>query len=330
MKDLVALEQKAHRDFSNVTACQTVEFVEKFEKDWKVIVKRAFPNSAWPGDVEPMPTIHRTLGFMFKILGYVNSLEFMLKGTLYHRNATGPTWILDMWEMVRWMIEICYVPDGHEMWKTKKFVKKTELRDVARGYLMTICMDAIIAFGLNTRFARALFKVADNILEYPGDPSPSSQEFSQRFETSQTTLLKWANMNVEDGMGRVQLPCAEDIMQMTEQMAVLVEEDELKDLKSAGIIDTAATGDDLQAGKKTELEEARKNLEAIDASKKKIEAIEALEKEKAKEIAKRYETEDALEAAEAAKADKMTLDMEALELGETTEKAPEKTETEAK
>lgn len=201
--------------FNNYTA-RNIKAVLDYQNKVLDIEKEVYHGGNWPAHMEPMPTALRTLGCMFRDLNYVVGLEFVLKGTLYTRQHSGPSWVLDLMAIVKYMMFIAQSNDGDDFKWTgaghpDALGGRATLRDVARGYMAMVCVDGKFTFGLDTKYVRALYKMAGDILERRGDPAIDTDEFRQRFEEAQERLLAWAKMKAGRGL---ELPSREVILQL--------------------------------------------------------------------------------------------------------------------
>lgn len=181
---------------------------------WEIL-KRGFPGGQWPSHIEPLPTIYRSLGGMYRDLHYVIGLEFVLKGTLYIRDHTGPSWVRDMLHLTKFILYIAQANEGDIKWaaatKNAELLDHETMRDVARGYVSIVCVDGKFAFGIDAKFVQALHKWAADIIDYPGEPEVCIEAFRTRFRDSQERLLVWACMNPDDGL---KLPSSERIAEL--------------------------------------------------------------------------------------------------------------------
>ncbi|ROV99523.1 hypothetical protein VMCG_06318 [Cytospora schulzeri] len=201
--------------FNNYTA-RNIKAVLEYQNKLLDIEKEVYHGGNWPSHMEPMPTALRTLGCMFRDLNYVVGLEFILKGTLYNRHHSGPSWVLDLMAVVKYMIFIAQSNDGDDFKWTgaghpEVLGGRATLRDVARGYMAIVCVDSKFTFGLDTKYVRALYKMAGDIIDRRGDPTIETDEFGQRFEESQERLMAWGKLKAGRGL---ELPSREVIVEL--------------------------------------------------------------------------------------------------------------------
>ena len=198
------LQYKYDKAFSNWTA-RNIRAVMEYQNKLLDIEKDAYRGGNWPSHMEPMPSALRTLGCMYQDLKYVVGLEFTLKGTLYTRNHSGSSWVLNLIDLVKYMIYIAQLNDDDDFkWTGATHPDvlggRTTLRDVARGYMAIACVDAKFTYGMDTKYVVALYKMAGDIIERPGDAYIDTDGFRQRFEEAQKQLLAWANTEAGRGL----------------------------------------------------------------------------------------------------------------------------------
>lgn len=201
--------------FNNWTA-RNIRAVLEYQNKILDIEKEVYHGGNWPSHIEPMPTTLRTLGFMFRDLNCVVGLEFILKGTLYNRHHSGPSWVLDLMGIVKYMMFIAQSNDDDDIKWTgagspEELGGRATLRDVARGYMTMACVDGKFTFGLDTKYIQALYKMAGDVMERRADPNIETDEFRQRFEEAQERLMAWAKMKAGRGL---ELPSREMIVKL--------------------------------------------------------------------------------------------------------------------
>lgn len=201
--------------FENYTA-RNIRAVLEYQNKLLDIEKKVYHGGNWPSHMEPMPTALRTLGCMFRDLGCVVGLEFILKGTLYTRHHSGPSWVLDLMCAVKYMILIAQSDDDDDLKWTGAghpgvLGGRATLRDVARGYMARVCVDGKFTFGLDAKYVQALYKMAGDIIQRRGDPDIETDEFRLRFEKAQERLMAWAKMKASRGL---ELPSRQMIMEL--------------------------------------------------------------------------------------------------------------------
>ncbi|KAF3767117.1 SET domain-containing protein [Cryphonectria parasitica EP155] len=215
--DLLKLGEDAERAFSR---SHTVKSCISFQDQIGNIIEKSFPGGHWPHHIEPLPSIYRTLGSMYRDMHYVVGLEFVLKGTIYVRDHSGPGWTNDVVNLVKFMFFVAQAADNEMKWvgavKNSELLERSTMRDVARAYLSIACLDGKHTFGMESKFVRALYKWAGDSIDYPGDLGIHTEGFRERFKDSQERLLTWAGMKAECGL---RLPSNEQIAELRQDIA---------------------------------------------------------------------------------------------------------------
>lgn len=190
--------EKAFRSARVVKACIG------FQSQIGDIVERGYPNGNWPNHIEPLPTTYLTLGGMYRDMHYMLGLEFILKGTLYLRERTGPTWVQNLEGLVKFMFFLAQAKDDDIKWtaavRNKELLQRITMRDLARGYLSLACVDSKSTFGLDSKYARAMHDFAGHSIDCLLDPKIDTEEYRERFKDSQARALKWANVKADQGL----------------------------------------------------------------------------------------------------------------------------------
>lgn len=210
--DLQKLWEGADEVFGSrrvVQAC--ISFQDQIGK----IIEQGYPNGKWPHHIEPLPTTYRILGAMYRDLHYALGLEFILKGALYLRVRSGPSWSMNLRDVVKFMFYLAQAPDDEIKWtaasKNRELVQRVNMRDVARGYLSLVCVDSELTFGLDSAFARAVHDWAGHTIDFAGDPEIHTEKFREQFKDSQERLLKWAKVEPDRALS---LPSRERIVEL--------------------------------------------------------------------------------------------------------------------
>lgn len=204
-----------------------------FQEQVNAIVLKGYPGGRWPEHMEPLPHIYRALGVMYRNLQYAVGLEFVLKGTLYVRDKTDPNWVADMWDLVQFLFFMTRAGDNDINWlaaEDKSLIERLDMRNVARGYMIILCMRGKFMFGMDTCFVQALYRWADGLFDIPGDSKARSDEFREAFDKSQKSLLKWANVTPDHGLV---LPASNDIDKLKQDSQALTSSDQLGEALSA-------------------------------------------------------------------------------------------------
>lgn len=221
------LLQQAQMDLQNVSyqaveafnSRQIVQVCIDFQEKVRDILKRGYPASQWPNHLEPLPTTYLTLGGMYLQLNYAVGLEFLLKGTLYARDRRSSIWPRELLSLTKFIIYVAQA-DGDEIkWtaatKNVELLNRVGMRTVARGYACIVSLAGQFAFGLNSKFVRALYSWTGDIIDYPGDAEIHTDDFQQKFAGSQERLLTWACMNPKGGLS---LPSPAEIAELKRHM----------------------------------------------------------------------------------------------------------------
>lgn len=169
-----------------------------FQEQIGDLLDNGYPNGAWPHHIEPLPSIYRTLGNMYRDLHFVVGLEFLLKGNLCQQARSGPSWVFQLQEMAKFLTFLAQADDDEVKWagatRNRHNVQRKTMRDVARGYLCLACVASKFALGLDSSYARALHDWAHHAIDHPRDPKIHTEEFREQFRASQGIMLLWANM----------------------------------------------------------------------------------------------------------------------------------------
>lgn len=216
--DLNQLEQKSTRAFYD--SARNIKTIMDYQSEVLDIEEKVYQGGNWPDHIEPMPSALRALGCMYLELKYVVGLEFVLKGTFYSRTHAGPRWVLDLMDLVKYMIGLANAPDEMLNWTgsgpPEVLGGRLALQNTAKGYIILVCLSGKFTFGADTKFVQALYHWARNITECPGDLSIDTEAFSERFKQSQNKLLTWAKMKTSRGL---ELPSREIIAGFRRDMA---------------------------------------------------------------------------------------------------------------
>lgn len=193
--DLQNLGDDADKAFLSSRAVKTcISFQDRIGD----VIEQGYPDGNWPHHIEPLPTVYRTLGRMYRDLHYVLGLEFLLKGTLYLRERSGPSWVLHLEHVVKFMFFLAQAGDDDIRWtaatRLKGLVQRVNMRDVARGYLCLACVDGKLTFGLGSAYTRAMHDFAGHSIDCFLDPKIDTDEFRERFRDSQERILRWAGV----------------------------------------------------------------------------------------------------------------------------------------
>ncbi|KAJ9137517.1 Histone-lysine N-methyltransferase SMYD3 [Pleurostoma richardsiae] len=192
---------------------RNIEVVYKFEKVVQAVAQRVFPEGEWPDHLAPMPHVLKNLSHLYEGSSHVSHLRYLVRGTLYRRTQAGPAWVHDMLFLVISLIRTSQHPDDLAIWAVSAFPTRSELRTIARGYLVRLCLDARMAFGFDTKYVKALYVFAGKMLEYKGDPAIATAAFERSFNTGQARLRGWVGMDE---------PASEVALPPDNQVAMLV------------------------------------------------------------------------------------------------------------
>ncbi|KAL1859488.1 hypothetical protein Daus18300_009633 [Diaporthe australafricana] len=216
--DLNKLEYKYTTAIS--TSANPLKTIMEYQTKLLDIEQDVYQGGNWPDHIEPMPSALRALGCMYLDLKYIVGLEFVLKGTFYSRNHAGLRWVIDLTQLVKYMIYLSQVRDESLNWTgsgpPEVMGGRITMQEAARGYMIIVCLSGSFAFGVNTKFVRALYNWAGNILERPGAHNVDTEEFIERFKESQDKLLTWAKMKTSRGL---ELPSKDTIARLRRDIA---------------------------------------------------------------------------------------------------------------
>ncbi|CAN8102477.1 unnamed protein product [Discula destructiva] len=199
---------------------RTLNLCILFQDQVNAVVLKGYPRGRWPEHIEPLPHIYSTLGGMYLDLQFAVGLEFILKGTLYVTDKADPNWMADLWNLIRFMFFMAQADENDINWlgtENKSPSKRVDMRNVARGYMVILCLRAKFTFGMDTGFVQALYRWAGDTLDIHS-PKVETKSFREGFEQSQKTLLKWANISFGHGLP---LPTSEEVAKMKEDIQAL-------------------------------------------------------------------------------------------------------------
>lgn len=192
-----------------------------FQRQIAALVEKGYPSGRWPDQIEPLPHILRQLGSMYRDLGFAIGLEFELKGTLYVRDKTDSNWTADFHSLVKHILFLAQAGDNDIKWvaaENKSPIERSDMRYVARGYLIILCLGAQSAFGIDCKFVQALYRWAGDLIQYGDDAKVQTDLFRDRLEFSQTKLLKWAEASAHCAL---QLPPCEQVVELEKHIQSL-------------------------------------------------------------------------------------------------------------
>lgn len=141
-------------------------------------------------------------------------LEFVLKGTLYKyaREGRHMNWARELLYLTKYMAYVAQADDDDIKWTAAEenaaLLDRATMRTVARGYACIVSLAGKFAFGMDSRFVRALYLWAGDMMHYPGDANIHTEVFRQRFGHCQERLLTWARMQPDEGLD---LPSVDEI-----------------------------------------------------------------------------------------------------------------------
>jgi hypothetical protein len=213
------LKQLEHRYLTAYRSARNIKTIMDYQTKLLDIEEKVYQGGNWPDHVEPIPSALRSLGEMYLNLNYVVGLEFTLKGTLHSRAHDGPCWVLNLMELVKDLVRLSQERDESLNWTgsapPQVLGGRATLRDTARGYIILVCLSGKFAFGLDTKYAQALYHWAGNITERPGDPNIDTEAFRERFVKSQGKLLSWARIKTSRGL---ELPSRQTIAEFRQDI----------------------------------------------------------------------------------------------------------------
>lgn len=216
--DLNKLEHKYTTAIS--VSANALKTIMEYQTKLLDIEQDVYQGGNWPDHIEPMPSALRALGCMYLNLKYVVGLEFVLKGTFYSRNHAGFRWVLDLMRLAKYMIYLSQEREESLNWTgsgpPEMLGGRIAMMEAARGYLIIVCLSGSFAFGVDTKFVRALHNWAGDILERPGYHNVDTEVFMERFKESQDKLLTWAKMKTSRGL---ELPSRDTIAGLRRDIA---------------------------------------------------------------------------------------------------------------
>ncbi|KAJ4387121.1 hypothetical protein N0V93_007709 [Gnomoniopsis smithogilvyi] len=192
-----------------------------FQRQIATLVEKGYPSGRWPDHIEPLPRILRQLGAMYRELEFAIGLEFELKGTLYVRDKTDPNWTADFHNLVKHILFMAQAGDNDIKWvaaESKSVLERADMRYVARGYLIILCLGARMAFGMDSKFVQALYHWTGDLLECGEDAKLHTDLFREIFEFSQKRLIEWAEAGVHLAL---QLPPREQVAELEKDIRSL-------------------------------------------------------------------------------------------------------------
>lgn len=192
-----------------------------FQRQVAALVAKGYPSGRWPDHMEPLPHILRQLGGMYRDLEFAIGLEFELKGTLWVRDKTDPNWTTDFQSLIRYILLIAQAGDDDIKWvaaESKSTLERSDMRYVARGYLLILCLGARSAFGMDSKFVQALYRWTGDLIEYGTDAKVDTESFRKGFEFSQKRLLDWAEA---DDQCALRLPSHEEFNELEKDIRAL-------------------------------------------------------------------------------------------------------------
>lgn len=175
-----------------------------FQKKISDVLERGYPGGRWPKRMQPLPAAYLSLGKMYFELRYVIGLEFVLKGTLYTRDKRHPNWVRELLFLSKYMMYVAQAEGDDVKWKAAEenaaLLDRATMRYVARGYACMSSLASKFVFGMDSKFVRALYLWAGDVMDHPEDAEVDSEVFRQRFKDSQERLLTWARMQPDEGL----------------------------------------------------------------------------------------------------------------------------------
>lgn len=186
------------------TSSRVVKLCLDFQKQIANIADEGYPDGNWPAYLEPIPAIYRSLGSMYTALKFAIGMEFLLKGTLNLRYRSGPSWVRDLMDLVQRLTMMAEAGDKDIIWlaavREKHVMERRHLRDLARGYLMIVALDAKDVFGMDCTYTQAVYNWTRHWYDHPNDARIESKEYRENYKASQDIVLEWAMVNTERGL----------------------------------------------------------------------------------------------------------------------------------
>lgn len=169
--------------------------VDFFESRAPAIIQTAFPNSAWPADLEPWPSSRISLANIHSANGkYLDALKYSVSGYLRLEPRSGDKWIRHLSNLVE--LFICVLNNGPVPVQSER-PNHTQLVSITYGYLREVAASARVTFGETSGYARAL---QARHAEFAGKISAAPVAMNRAlFDQAQTKLLLWCG--VDEGRG---------------------------------------------------------------------------------------------------------------------------------
>lgn len=258
----------------NFASCRTLKSCISYQEQVNAIVVEGYPGGRWPEQMEPLPTIYRGIGGMYRDLAFAIGLEFVIKGTLYVLDKTDPNWVGDLHDLVKFILFMAQAGDNDINWlaaEDKNLMSREDMRNVARGYIAILCVLAKFTFGSDTNFVRALYNWAGYSLDNSYDLKITSKKFREGFEKSQNQLLKWANMSADHALV---LPSEKEVAKLKEETQALRNAEELG--KSLGDVKLDSESGNAAPDEKLGKNMGEKMVEKVGKEKENVEPVAAV------------------------------------------------------
>ncbi|KAM7187351.1 hypothetical protein V8F20_011015 [Naviculisporaceae sp. PSN 640] len=163
------------------------------ETQLRTIIQRAFPESSWPDDIEPLPSARLSIADLHLATEKLGpALRSALRGKLMSRRRSGPDFVNEMMDVVYILLGFGNLPPDAPVFEDKALPHPTDLCTVTCGYLYEACKEAGKAFGGDSQYTKGICDILAGVLaKKPGD-KPGSEGFAKEFETAQGALTDWA------------------------------------------------------------------------------------------------------------------------------------------
>ncbi|ORY63529.1 uncharacterized protein BCR38DRAFT_437070 [Pseudomassariella vexata] len=167
----------------------------ELETKVKDLAARAYPDSQWPKNLDPMPLLWKRLGNMCSLQSQpLAALRYSIKGCAYTDVREGQEWNSDLLDLIRILISIVIQLDGEE--DNEGLPGRKELWNSVLGYLNMLRKMADQNFGEETGYARALRRWLANVVEAADELEEGAwaDGYEGRFGDVHGRLLAWAGV----------------------------------------------------------------------------------------------------------------------------------------
>lgn len=162
----------------------------------KGLAAKAFPSGIWPSHLQPMPYMLGRLAEGYKDKGlWQEALKFSLTGVLSMQQRIGPEWVHEMFKLTQTFSGVFIYSGQSAKSSAEALPKDIDLWAVFHGYLGELASSSRSVYGADATYTRAIQKWYLEAVESAGEPQVGSEDFTKRFESEQSKLLKWAGIS---------------------------------------------------------------------------------------------------------------------------------------